>query len=189
MLDLAGQQRRGPPRSRDRAIAGVAEKLREYAGSLSAWREPTKRSPWPAKIVAVLRAAQAHRRRDQRVEHRLQVERRAADRPSARRRWRSAARATPRGRASCACTSSNSRTFSMAITAWSAKVLTSSICLAGNGERLGARHRSEHADGVRRRAATERPRPARTRAPFGPRGPRIRESAWSVLRSRGLAFD
>ena len=29
-----------------------------------------------------------------------------------------------------ACTSSNSRTFSIAITAWSAKVVTSSICLS-----------------------------------------------------------
>ena len=32
-----------------------------------------------------------------------------------------------------ACTSSNSRTFSIAITAWSAKVLTSSICFSVNG--------------------------------------------------------
>ena len=32
-----------------------------------------------------------------------------------------------------ACTSSNSRTFSIAITAWSAKVWTSSICLSVNG--------------------------------------------------------
>ena len=32
-----------------------------------------------------------------------------------------------------ACTSSNSRTFSMAITAWSANVETSSICLSVNG--------------------------------------------------------
>ena len=32
-----------------------------------------------------------------------------------------------------ACTSSNRRTFSIAITAWSAKVATSSICLSVNG--------------------------------------------------------
>jgi hypothetical protein len=32
-----------------------------------------------------------------------------------------------------ACTASNSRTFSIAITAWSAKVATSSICLSPNG--------------------------------------------------------
>ena len=32
-----------------------------------------------------------------------------------------------------ACTSSNSRTFSIAITAWSAKVVASSICLSVNG--------------------------------------------------------
>ena len=32
-----------------------------------------------------------------------------------------------------ACTSSNRRTFSIAITAWSAKVVTSSICLSVNG--------------------------------------------------------
>ena len=31
------------------------------------------------------------------------------------------------------CTSSNSRTFSIAITAWSAKVSTSSICLSVKG--------------------------------------------------------
>ena len=35
-----------------------------------------------------------------------------------------------------ACTSSNSRTFSIAITAWSAKVVTSSICLSVNGRDL-----------------------------------------------------
>ena len=38
-----------------------------------------------------------------------------------------------------ACTSSNRRTFSMAMTAWSAKVSTSSICLSVNGFTLGAR--------------------------------------------------
>ena len=32
-----------------------------------------------------------------------------------------------------ACTSSNSRTFSIAITAWSAKIVTSSICFSENG--------------------------------------------------------
>ena len=32
-----------------------------------------------------------------------------------------------------ACTSSNRRTFSIAITAWSANVVTSSICLSVNG--------------------------------------------------------
>ena len=37
-----------------------------------------------------------------------------------------------------ACTSSNSRTFSMAITAWSAKVCTSSICLSVNGSTVVA---------------------------------------------------
>ena len=44
-----------------------------------------------------------------------------------------------------ACTSSNSRTFSMAITAWSAKVWTSSICLSVNGSTL-LRQQSEYAD-------------------------------------------
>ena len=37
-----------------------------------------------------------------------------------------------------ACTSSNSRTFSIAITAWSAKVVTSSICLSVKRPDLGA---------------------------------------------------
>ena len=35
-----------------------------------------------------------------------------------------------------ACSASNSRVFSMAITAWSAKVFSSSICLSVNGARL-----------------------------------------------------
>ena len=41
-----------------------------------------------------------------------------------------------------ACTSSNSRAFSIAITAWSAKVVTSSICLSVNGRTGGAPGRS-----------------------------------------------
>ena len=41
--------------------------------------------------------------------------------------------------------SSNSRTFSIAITAWSAKVVTSSICLSVNG-RTSVRVRRQHAD-------------------------------------------
>ena len=44
-----------------------------------------------------------------------------------------------------ACTSSNSRTFSIAITAWSAKVVTSSICLSVNGSTL-VRVKNEDAD-------------------------------------------
>ena len=36
-----------------------------------------------------------------------------------------------------ACTSSNSRVFSMAITAWSAKVVTNSTCLSVNGRGVG----------------------------------------------------
>ena len=38
-----------------------------------------------------------------------------------------------------ACTSSNSRTFSIAITAWSAKVVTSSICFSVNGPHASVR--------------------------------------------------
>ena len=41
--------------------------------------------------------------------------------------------------------SSNSRTFSIAITAWSAKVVTSSICLVVNGRTVAPRQR-DHAD-------------------------------------------
>ena len=42
--------------------------------------------------------------------------------------------------------SSNSRTFSIAITAWSAKVVTSSICLSVNGSHLQRRIRIDDAD-------------------------------------------
>jgi hypothetical protein len=43
-----------------------------------------------------------------------------------------------------ACTSSNRRTFSIAITAWSAKVVSSSICRSVNGR-------------IKRRASTNTP--------------------------------
>ena len=90
-----------------------------------------RRSPLGPQDRGHFGFAQLRRRFDQRVEHRLQVEGRAADdlehvgggglllqdsQISVR-----------------ACTSSNNRMFSMAITAWSAKVVTSSICLSVNG--------------------------------------------------------
>src|SRR5262249_9439076 len=46
-----------------------------------------------------------------------------------------------------ACTSSNSRTFSIAITAWSANVVTSSICLLVNGSGTLSCHH-DHPDGI-----------------------------------------
>ena len=60
-----------------------------------------------------------------------------------------------------ACTSSNSRTFSMAITAWSAKVSTSSICFGENGPaalRMTRRNpiSSVHAAAARRDQRTPR---------------------------------
>ena len=73
-----------------------------------------------------------------RVEHRLQIGRRARDDPQHVGRSRSAAPATRSAPRLRACTSSNSRTFSMAMTAWSAKVFSSSICLSLNGRDLGA---------------------------------------------------
>ena len=76
------------------------------------------------------------------IEHRLQVGRRAAD---------DAENLAGRGLllqrlgqlALRACSSSNSRTFSIAITAWSAKVVTSSICLGVNG-RSAVRRQEDH---------------------------------------------
>ena len=80
----------------------------------------------------MLGLAQPRRRLDHRVEYGLQLEGRAADhlehvggRGLLLERLRSSSVR--------ACTSSNSRTFSIAITAWSAKVVTSSICLSVNG--------------------------------------------------------
>ena len=67
-----------------------------------------------------------------RVEHRLEVGRRAGDHPQdlAVAVCCSSASVSSRFRAS---SSVNSRTFSMAMTAWSAKVFASSICLSVNG--------------------------------------------------------
>ena len=57
-----------------------------------------------------------------------------------------------------ACTSSNRRTFSMAITAWSAKVSTNSICFLVKGFTTGARQH-ENADRNSLLAAAARPAP------------------------------
>ena len=66
-----------------------------------------------------------------------------------------------------ACTSSNSRTFSIAITAWSAKVVTSSICLSVNGCTLD-RASVIDADQASPLAAEERPAPCEILRSFEP---------------------
>ena len=81
---------------------------------------PSKR----ATITHAVGPAKLTARRDQRLEDRLEVDRRAAD-DTEHARWSlSAVPAHSVARALRACTSSNSRVFSMAITAWSAKVLS-----------------------------------------------------------------
>ena len=67
-----------------------------------------------------------------------------------------------------ACTSSNSRTFSIAITAWSAKVVTSSICFSVNG-RTVVRVRSAMTPIGLPRAAAARRDGAKAAAAFVPR--------------------
>ena len=84
-----------------------------------------------------------------------------------------------------ACTSSNSRTFSIAITAWSAKVWTSSICLSANG--CGSlRVRTQHADGnsfPQHRHAEHRAYVANRRASgqSGYSGSACRSTTWTDL--------
>ena len=80
---------------------------------------------------------------DQRLQHRLQVEGGAADDLQHVGRRGLLLQRLRQLRWVRACTSSNSRTFSMAITAWSAKVLTSSISLVGerpDGDALQRQH-------------------------------------------------
>src|SRR5262245_60460701 len=52
-----------------------------------------------------------------------------------------------------ACTSSNNQTFSISLTAWSAKVVTNSICLAVNGPGLGLKPQHDLANAASRRNA------------------------------------
>src|SRR6516225_8806088 len=78
-----------------------------------------------------IRAAKACRRLGERVEHRLQIKGRAAD--DLEHVGGGSLLLQRVGQLARACTSSYSRTFSIAIRAWSAKVLTSSICLSVNG--------------------------------------------------------
>ena len=76
-----------------------------------------------------VRLAKARRRLDQCVEHRLQIERRAADDLEHVGGGGLLLQADDRARRS----SLSSRVFSMAMTAWAAKFLTSSICLSVKG--------------------------------------------------------
>ena len=80
------------------------------------------------------------------IEHRLQIEGRPADHLEhvAGRGLVFQRSLSSRVRA---CTSSNRRAFSIAMTAWSAKVLTSSICLSG--EWLDGSRRCKHDDADR----------------------------------------
>ena len=73
------------------------------------------------KHNSIVGVAQATRRLGQRIEHRLQIERRAADNLQHVGGRGLLLQRLVRSRV-FACTSLNSRTFSMAITAWSAKV-------------------------------------------------------------------
>ena len=77
-------------------------------------------------MFAEFSLAQPRGRFDQRVEHRLQIKRRAAD---------DFQHIGGRGLLleSISRNSLSSRVFSMAMTAWAAKFLTKSICLSVNG--------------------------------------------------------
>src|SRR5262249_25564138 len=77
---------------------------------------------------------QMHSARHDRVEHGLHIRLRAADRAEDVTGGRLSSSAAVSSRL-LAWSSVNRRTFSMAMTAWSAKVFTSSICFSEKGER------------------------------------------------------
>ena len=88
--------------------------------------------------------------------YRLKIAGRAADNLRALPRSPSAAPTTRLVRVVRCCSASNSRVFSMAITAWSAKVSTNLICLSVNG-RTAARCRTSTPTGMpSRRSGTPR---------------------------------
>ena len=107
---------------------------------------------------------------DDAVEHGLQLGWRPADDARAPRWSRSGIRATRVSSAVRACTSSNSRVFSMAITAWSAKVSSSSICLGVKGGHARAVER-EQAHGLPSRSSGT---PSMLRAPV------MRVKSWNA---------
>ena len=117
------------------------ERLRASAPLRTSWahcrpRPSSERVSFVQDQRAELRAADPRRILQHLLEHRLQLAGRAADDLSTSDVAVCCSSDSVRSRVR-ACTSSNSRTFSIAITAWSAKVVTSSICLAG--ERLDGR--------------------------------------------------
>ena len=109
---------------------------------------------------AELRAANTRGVFEHALEHRLQIAGRPADDAQHLRR-RGLLLQGFRSSRVLACTSSNSRTLPIAITAWSAKVCSSAICLSLNGRDFGAREaRSRRCS--RLRAAAARLRTVRT---------------------------
>ena len=112
-----------------------ASKSSESACGVPCMRPHGKR-PALAAAIAELGLADARRVLQHGLEHRLQLAGRAEMTCSTSEVAVCCSSASESSRVR-ACTSSNSRTFSIAITAWSAKVVTSSICLSVNG-----RHRA-----------------------------------------------
>ena len=125
VLDVQRRGARAPRgrRSRCGASGSVSSRVAHRVGRRrsSSSRAAVRRREQP-DAAAVGPAQQAGALGD-RVEHRLHVGRRAADHLAASRPSPSAARAPP-------CVSLNSRAFWIAITAWSAKVLSSAISLS-----------------------------------------------------------
>ena len=83
-----------------------------------------------------------------------------------------------------ACTSSNSRTFSIAITAWSAKVVTSSICLSVNGSTFARRKPRTPMSFPSRSSGT----PSTVRVPFS-KPARLQEGSSGSATTSGIWTD
>ena len=86
----------------------------------------------PAIDISKLGVADADGFLQHGCKHRLKIAGRAADDLEHLRRRCLLLQGSVRSRVRC-CSASNSRTFSMAMTAWSAKVVTNSIWLSVNG--------------------------------------------------------
>ena len=115
-----------------RVIDGLRSQDSANSGGRRSMRRNAEASPSRSIRRAELSLAHPHRLLEHRLEHRLELagERQMTLSTSAVAVCCCSDSVSSRVRA---CSSSNSRVFSIAMTAWSAKLVTSSICLSVNG--------------------------------------------------------
>ena len=144
---LAGLRRRARRRCGRRVVAATGRKH----VAVAAVNRPHRTSASQSRVALCEHV----------LEHRLQVGRRAAMTRRISRGRRLLLQRLGRARGCALCSSLNSRAFSIAMTAWSANVFSSSICRSVNGPDLATRQSMMRRSAASRSSGTARSVPSR----------------------------